>query len=80
MTILERDIRDLAPIEGLTALPRLLALLAARTAGLVNFAELARSLGMPPTTLKRYLVGIRHPAGPISVHVATQNRDRRSGP
>lgn len=55
MTILERDIRDLAHIEGLTALPRLLALLAARTAGLLNFTELARSLGMPQTTLKRYL-------------------------
>lgn len=53
--ILERDVRDLAHIEGLTTLPRVLALLAARTASLVNFAELSRGLGMPQTTLKRYM-------------------------
>jgi predicted AAA+ superfamily ATPase len=55
LTILQRDVRDLANIEGLTALPRLLALLAARSGSLSNFAELSRSLGMPQTTLKRYL-------------------------
>ena len=54
LTILERDVRDMANIESLTALPRLLALIAARTASLVNFTELARSLGIPQTTLKRY--------------------------
>ena len=54
-TILQRDVRDLANIEGLTALPRLLALLAARSGSLSNFAELSRSLGIPQTTLKRYL-------------------------
>ena len=54
LTVLERDIRDMARIEGLTALPRVLALIAARTAGLANFAEVARSLAMPQTTLKRY--------------------------
>ena len=47
--------RDLANIEGLTQLPRLLGLLAARGAGLLNFAELSRSMGLPQTTLKRYL-------------------------
>ncbi len=54
-TILQRDIRDLAQIEGLTAMPRLLSLLAARTMSLLNVAELSRSSGMPQTTLKRYL-------------------------
>jgi len=53
-TILERDIRDLAHLDGLTALPRLLALIASRTANLVNFADLARGLAIPLTTLKRY--------------------------
>src|SRR5439155_11382614 len=37
--ILQRDIRDLANIEGLTELPRLLALLATRTGTLANYAE-----------------------------------------
>jgi predicted AAA+ superfamily ATPase len=53
--VLQRDIRDLAQIEGLTALPRLLALLAARTTGLLNHADLARGSGLAQTTLKRYL-------------------------
>lgn len=54
-TILQRDVRDLAAIEGLTELPRLLALLASRTGGLLNFAELSRASGIPQTTVKRYL-------------------------
>jgi predicted AAA+ superfamily ATPase len=53
-TILQRDVRDLAHIEGLTALPRLLALLASRSATLLNFAELSNSIQIPQTTLKRY--------------------------
>lgn len=53
-TILQRDIRDLANIEGLATLPRLLGLLASRVGSLVNFADLSRSLAIPSTTLKRY--------------------------
>jgi predicted AAA+ superfamily ATPase len=53
-TILQRDVRDLASIEGLGQLPRLLALLASRTAGLLNFSDLSRSLAIPQSTLKRY--------------------------
>jgi predicted AAA+ superfamily ATPase len=54
-TILQRDVRELARIEGLTELPRLLQLLAARTGSLVNYAEISRSAGIPASTLKRYL-------------------------
>lgn len=54
-TILQRDVRDISNIEGLTALPRLLSLLAARAASLVNYAELSRSASMPQSTLKRYI-------------------------
>jgi uncharacterized protein len=53
-TILQRDVRDLANIEDLSALPRLLALLGARAATLLNYAELARSASIPASTLKRY--------------------------
>lgn len=52
-TILERDVREMAHIDAL-ALRRLLALIAARAGSLVNFAELARSVVMPKTTVKRY--------------------------
>jgi predicted AAA+ superfamily ATPase len=53
--MLQRDVRDLANIEGLTDMPRLLSLLAARVGGLLNMSELSRSSGIPNTTLKRYL-------------------------
>jgi len=53
--ILQRDIRDLSNIEGLADTPRLLALLAARSAGLLNVAEVSRSSGIPHSTLQRYL-------------------------
>src|ERR1019366_8160977 len=52
-TTLERDVREMAHIDAL-ALRRLLALIAARAGSLVNFAELARSVVMPKTTVKRY--------------------------
>ena len=54
-TILQRDIRDMANIEGLTALPRLLSLLAARTGTLMNLADISRTAGLAYTTLTRYV-------------------------
>lgn len=54
-TILQRDIRDIANIEGLTAMPRLLSLLAARAGSLLNYAELSRTSAIPQSTLKRYM-------------------------
>ena len=54
-TIMERDIRDLANIEGISALPNLLSMIASRAGGLLNTADLSRSLELPYMTLKRYL-------------------------
>ena len=54
-TILQRDIQDLANIEGLNELPNLLSLLATRNATLLNYASIARDAALPQTTLKRYL-------------------------
>jgi uncharacterized protein len=54
-TILQRDIRDLANIDGLTSLPRLLAVIAGRAPALLNFAEISRTVSMPQSTLKRYM-------------------------
>lgn len=53
-TILQREVRELANISGLTELPRLLQVLAARAGGLINFADLARDVQMNQVTLKRY--------------------------
>jgi len=54
-TILQREVRDLANVAGLADLPRLMVLLASRTTGLVNYSGISRDLGMPQTTLKRYM-------------------------
>lgn len=54
-TILQRDVRDMANIEGLTVLPRLLSLLASRTGALLNLADISRTSGLAYTTLTRYM-------------------------
>jgi uncharacterized protein len=54
LTILERDVREIAHVDNLAALSRVLTLIAGRVATLVNFAALAVSLAIPQTTLKRY--------------------------
>jgi len=54
-TILHRDVRDLARVDALHALPDLLKLLAARASGLLNLADVGRDARLPHTTLTRYL-------------------------
>ena len=54
-TLLERDVRDLAQIEGLVQLPRLLQLLAVRNGASLNVSSLARDCGIAHTTLTRYI-------------------------
>lgn len=54
-TVLQRDVRDIANIDGLTAMPRLLSTLAARSSSLLNYSELSRTTGLPQSTLKRYM-------------------------
>jgi hypothetical protein len=54
-TVLQRDVRDLAQIEGLTQLPQLLSAIAQKTTGSLNVADISRTLGIPQTSLKRYL-------------------------
>ena len=53
--LMQRDVRDLAQIEGVIELPRLLATLAARAGSPLNFADLGRSLAMTQMTVKRYI-------------------------
>lgn len=54
-TVVQREVRDLAGIAGLAELPRLFSMLAARTASLLNVAEVSRTSGIPQSTLRRYL-------------------------
>ncbi len=57
--ILLRDLRDISNIAGLTELPSLLALLAARSASIANYSDISRLLGIPGTSLTRYLALLR---------------------
>lgn len=54
-SLLQRDVRDLAHIDRISDMPRLLSVLAARAGGLLNMSELSRTSGIPFSTLRRYL-------------------------
>jgi hypothetical protein len=54
-TYLERDIRDLVQVADLNAYGRFLALVAARSGGLLNAAELGREVGVTAPTIQRWL-------------------------
>lgn len=53
--IIQRDIRDLARIGALDALPRLLALTAGQTARLLNVSELAAPFSVSRPTIRDYV-------------------------
>ena len=55
-TILQRDVRALAEIEKLSTLPNLLRILANRTGGLINDADIARDAGLNPVTSRNYKI------------------------
>lgn len=54
-TLLQRDVKDLSQIEGLSEMPRLLSLIAAQSCSLLNMSELSRDLGISHTSMKRYM-------------------------
>jgi predicted AAA+ superfamily ATPase len=51
----ERDLRDLSALDAFPDFHRCMRALALRTGHLVNFAEISRDLGIPLTTLRRYV-------------------------
>jgi predicted AAA+ superfamily ATPase len=54
-TLIQRDIRDLARISALDALPRLLTLAAGQTSCLVNISELAAPFQVSRPTIREYM-------------------------
>lgn len=53
--MIERHVRDLSRIQDISSLPRLLKLLAARTATLPVVSDLSRGTGIPGTSLCRHM-------------------------
>lgn len=58
--ILQKDIRELANIEGLVEIPHVLELIAGRVGGLVNLSDISRISGIPHSTLQRYYALLQH--------------------
>jgi predicted AAA+ superfamily ATPase len=54
-TLIQRDIRDLANISSLEALPRLLTMAAGQTSRLINITELAAPFQLSRPTIREYL-------------------------
>jgi len=54
-TYLARDVRDLLQVGDLVTFQRFLVLCAARSGRLLNFTDLARDVGIAPTTARRWL-------------------------
>jgi len=55
-TLLFRDVRQIVDIEKMGALPKLLNVLASRVSGLINEADIARSIRQNPVTAKKYRI------------------------
>ena len=76
-TLIQKDIRDLANIEGLVDFPKLISLIAARCGSLFNNSELSRCSGIPQTTLKRYLTLLEHLYLTVPLLPWSENRSKR---
>jgi uncharacterized protein len=58
--VLQKDIRDLANIEGLIQIPNILHLIGTRMGSTINLSEIARLSGIKNTTLQRYMALLEH--------------------
>lgn len=54
-TLLDRDVREITAVADRVGLPRLLRMLAARSASPLNVSELSRVTGVPRGTIDRYI-------------------------
>jgi predicted AAA+ superfamily ATPase len=76
-TYLERDLRQLSAIENLADMRRLMAALCLRLGGLLNQAEVSRDLGLPSSTVQRFLNLLEVSYQPIRIPGYSVNRTRR---
>lgn len=58
--VLQKDIKNLANIEGMTQIPNILQLIGTRVGSTVNLSDIARLSGIKNTTLQRYMALLEH--------------------
>lgn len=76
-TILQRDILNLAKIEGLKELPHVLSILAERIGNLINLADVGRVTDINKVTLKRYYTLLQMVFLVVEVPAWFTNREKR---
>jgi uncharacterized protein len=52
---MQKDVQELAQIEGLSHMPKLLQIVATRVGSTLNYSELSNSTNIPLTSLRRYM-------------------------
>lgn len=75
ISVLQKDIRDLANIEGLNQIPNILQLLSTRVGSTLNMSDIARLSGIKNTTLQRYIALLEHVFLLVKVPAWTPNRE-----
>jgi predicted AAA+ superfamily ATPase len=60
ISVLQKDIRELSNIEGLTQIPNILQLIATRVGSTINLSDIARLSGVKNSTLQRYMALLEH--------------------
>jgi len=73
--ILQKDIRELANIEGLTEIPNVLKLIATRVGRTINMSDISRLSGIKNTTLKRYVTLLEHIFLIVKIPAWTKNTE-----
>jgi len=71
--VLQKDIKELSNIEGLTEIPNILHLIAASVGSTINFSNIARLAGIKDATMRRYLTLLEHVFLIIKVPAWTPN-------
>ena len=73
--VLQKDIRELANIEGLTEIPNVLKLIATRVGSTINMSDISRLSGVKNTTLKRYVTLLEHIFLLVKIPAWTKNAE-----
>ena len=75
ISVLQKDIRELANIEGLNQIPNVLQLLSTRVGSTLNMSDIARLSGIKNTTLQRYMALLEHVFLSVKIPAWTPNME-----